>query len=83
MTSCKSAICGNSQVHAARCLALCGLQSCKCFCPCRPAPQHRAHALAGQGACLFLVLFYAPATLHADTSLMRTLVVEPCPPSTR
>ena len=41
----------------------------------RPAPQHRASALATQGACLFLVLFYAPGVLHNDASLMRTLVV--------
>ena len=42
-----------------------------------PEPRHRVSALATQGACLILALFWAPQVLHNDTSLMRTLVVRP------
>ena len=39
-----------------------------------PAPEHRTAALAQQAATLYLTLYFAPAVLHRDAGLVRTLV---------
>ena len=39
-----------------------------------PAPEHRTAALAQQAAALYLSLYFVPAVLHRDATLMRTLV---------
>jgi hypothetical protein len=39
-----------------------------------PAPEHRTAALSQQAAALYLALYFVPAVLHQDATLMRTLV---------